>query len=537
MTEDQSSTPSAPSPVLWVTGLPDEDDDGELEMRLARVGELLKLERDGQVAVATFRNTKAAVDAQERLNGFTLASGRAICISFAPNPKARAGDVEGVAGDFFRSNREIHWKIGQLVRSTYSAMRATNGNYPPPKQSLVPDDFKYLESLEEPLEMESKWSPSMSIDEKLKDYDEFAERRPFHNRYIVIRIRDGSPKSIFEIGNYIKAVLGPQNLLELLEFNDHSIFHAALKSTKDASILLSSINQSLSKGEGGLVDTLSVESVKYAPPVDMAGNPGKLWFGCSAFLAIDEDKLKTMLCLFGELQSFRLVKNKNCLFASFLSDEQAVACRNKLFAYEIAPGHFLNVDYSPPAPEYVENSSGHKRRYSNDGQDYAIPPKRAPVEDSRTARLNLKKMGEWACSVLARKFVLQKMGSDDPHLSFPREIDICNRTKIDYCKMHLEKLGCSGPVELGVTNSSDLGPIVLWQFAAATDRDCRGYDSLCDYFVAKERVGFYTSPDGSVSTYFIPPVAQFLEPLGLPTDSKYLTALQMPALGQIGNQQ
>jgi hypothetical protein len=167
MTEDQSSTPSAPSPVLWVTGLPDEDDDGELEMRLARVGELLKLERDGQVAVATFRNTKAAVDAQERLNGFTLASGRAISISFAPNPKARVGDVEGVAGDFFRSNREIHWKIGQLVRSTYSAMRATNGNYPPPKQSLVPDDFKYLESLEDPMEMESKWSPSMSIDEKL----------------------------------------------------------------------------------------------------------------------------------------------------------------------------------------------------------------------------------------------------------------------------------------------------------------------------------------------------------------------------------
>ena len=539
MTAEISESGPHPNPVLWIKGLPDDEDDGELEMRLARVGELIKLERNDEVAVATFKNTKAAVDAKERLNGLVLASGRSIDIEFAPSLSSRTGEVDKLANEFIRSNREIHWKIGQLVRSTYSAMRSTNGNYPPPKQILVPEDFKYLKSLDEETEMESKWSISLPIEEKIKDYDEYADRRPFHNRYVVIKVREGTSSTVFQIGNFIKSVVGSANLMELLEFNEHTLFHASLKSTKDASMILSAINSALASGEGDLVNLVAIESVKYGPPIDIAHNPGKLWLGCSAFQAVDEGSLLNMLGLFGQIENFRLVRNKNCLFVSFKTDEEAVRCRNKLFAYEIAPGHFLNIDFAPPAPEYPEHStSGQKRRYSE--TNYPPEPIESPPQPAgdKMARIDVRKMGEYMCSVLARKFVIQKHEADDMEaFCIPSNLDICNRTKAEYCKAHIEKLGCRLPIEPGVTTSSDNGTIVMWQFAAASERDCRGYDSLCDYFVAKDRIGFFSSPESQIVTYFIPPVKNFLEALGLPIETKYLTALQMPAAGQVASNQ
>ena len=534
MAEDAQVSTSTPSSILWVQGLPDDDDDGELEMRLARVGDLVKLEREGETAIATFRNTKAAVDAKERLNGFSLGSGRSITIVFGPHPRTGFAEIDAITGEVIRGNRELHWKIGQLVRSTYSAMRSTNGNYPPPKQSLSSEDFRYLPSLDEPLDMESKWDMSMSIQEKLADYNEFADRRPFHNRYVVLTVRNGSEQTTEELGKFVRSVVGSPNLLEIHNYNNHSIFHVALKSTKDAAVIHSVLNTSITTGEGGLVGLVDIVSVKYGPPINTANSTGKVWVGCSAFLAVDDDKLRDMFALFGEIENFRLVKNKNCLFIAYKSEEAAIRCRNKLFGFEIAPGHFLNVDFAPPAPEYPE-SSGQKRRLSAGDSSMETPQKRA-YEDrpsDRTVRLDLSKMGERMCSVIARKFVIQKSDSENKDFFLPRELDICNRTKADYCKVHLDKLGCESPILPGSCNSSSLGTVILWQFAAATERDCQGYDALCDYFVSKDRVGFYSSKDGSVVTYFVPPVKEFLEPLGLPLDTKYLTALQMPASGQV----
>ena len=518
-----------PSPVVWITGLPDDDDDGELEMRLARVGDLIKLEREDDKAVATFKHTKAAVEAREKLNGFSMASGRTINIVFAEKGSDVLGEIDSITGQVIKGNRELHWKIGQLVRSTYSAMRQTNGNYPPPKQVLVPEDFRYLSSPEEALEMESRWEPSMPIEDKLRDYEKFADRRPFHNRYVVLRVAQGNADSTLAITDFVKSMVGELNVMEVTEFDNHSIVHCALKSTRDASIVYSTIFTSLQNGEGGLVGRVHVESVHYGPPVNMANSVGKLWFGCSAFLAIDEDKLRTMLSLFGEIENLRLIKNKNCMFVSFNSEENAIRCRNKLFAFEIAPGHFLNVDFAPPAPEIPEGAIGQKRRYSEHQEESG--PKRH--SDDRSIRLELSKMGERMCGVLARKFCVQKSPADSgKDFYLPREVDICNRTKVDYCRSHLEKLGATFPLTLGGSADSELGTVVVWQFAAASEKDCSGYDALCDYFVSKERVGFFTSKDGSVVTYFIPPVKEFLDPLGLAPDTRYLTAIQMPAISQ-----
>lgn len=533
MNQIQQTQEAAPSSIIWITGLPDDDDDGELEMRLARIGDLLKLERDGEKAIATFKNTRAAVEAREKLSGFIMASSKVISLAYAPDPRRGLSEIDAITGEFVRSNRELHWKIGQLVRSTYSAMRSTNGNYPPPKQTLIPEDFKYMAVINEPQQMESHWSVSMSMEDKLKDYNEFADHRPFHNRYVIVTVQGGSAHSTAELHKYVQSIIGEVNLVETSEFSHHSLVHFTLKSTRDAAIVLSALNTSLKTGEGGLVGIVEISSVKYGPPKNTANAVGKLWFGCSAFLAVDEEKLKHMISLFGEIESFRLVKSKNCLFVSFKTEHEALACRNKLFAYELAPGHFLNVDFAPEIPAEGTN----KRRISADLTATSIeeiPPKRHAEE--RSIRLELSKMGEKMCAVLARKFFVQRASdTSDKDFYLPRDIDICNRTKVDYCKAHLAKVGVNGPLVLGSSSTSDLGTVVVWQFAAATERDCNGYDSLCDYFVSKDRIGFFTSSDGAIVTYFIPPVKQFLEPLGLPMDAKYLTAIQMPASGQVAS--
>lgn len=521
--------PDIPSNVLWIEGIPDDEDDGELEMRLARVGDLVKLEREDERAVATFKNTKAAVDARSRLNGFTLSSGRTISIRFSEQVRSVTGELDAITGEVIRSNRELHWKIGQLVRSTYSAMRATNGNFPPPKQTLVPDDFRYLESASEQLDLESMWNPSMSIESMIKDYDDFIDRRPFHNRYVVVQLASRSENAVNELSSFVKALVGPQNVQEVSVFNDNEIVHFATRSTRDAAIIHSALNASLKTGEGGLIGRVDIQVVKYGPPVNTASSAGKLWLGSSAFQAVDEDRLHNMLSLFGEVEQFRLIKNKNCLFVTLKKEEDAIRCRNKLFGYEIAPGHFLNVDFAPPMPEAPE--AGMKRR----GESIDEPDQKRHTDGDRSIRLALSKMGEQMCHVLARKFVVQKFTGDDSQHDFflPKEVDICNRTKVDYCKSHLEKLGCAGPLVLGGNTPSELGTIVVWQFAAASERDCQGYDALCDYFVTKERIGFFSAKDASVVTYFIPPVPAFLDPLGLPSDTRYLTAIQMPASGQV----
>jgi hypothetical protein len=210
-----------------------------------------------------------------------------------------------------------------------------------------------------------------------------------------------------------------------------------------------------------------------------------------------------------------------------------------LFSFEIAPGHFLNTDFAPPAPEREEFG---KRRYSgfdyesrNDAKRYhqqPPPPPPIPLTSSVT-RIDLSKMGERMCTVLARKHVIQESSGgvhDLEKFRLPLEVDICNRTKVDYAKNHLEKLGIV-PGTL-IQPGSDLklsgtSTVVVWEFSAASERDCRGYDDLCDYFVSKDRIGFYS--DSGLVVYFIPPVKQFLEPLGLPHDSRYLMAIQMPA--------
>ena len=524
-----SGSSIAPCQILWIYGLPDDDDDGELEMRLARVGDLVKLEREGEKAVATFKNTRAAVEAKEKLNGFSLASGRSISIDFGASASSVLGELDQITGQVMRGNRELHWKIGQLVRSTYQAMRGTNGNYPPPKQTLVADDFRYLESPETPMEFESAWSVDMSVEDKLKDYDTFADRRPFHNRYIVVSFRNPTDSSVNDITNFVKSLVGEANVVEISPFVDMGLVHFAFKSTRDAAIVNSTISSSLRTGEGGLIGRVDVESVKYGPPLNTANSVGKLWLGCSAFQAIDEERLRAMLALFGEVQQLRLIKSKNCLFVNFNSDEEAIRCRNKLFGYEIAPGHFLNVDFAPPAPELPE--LGNKRRQETEEE----PSHKRHGDGDRSIRLELLKMGERMCHVLARKFMVQKFTGQEEANDFylPRELDICNRTKVEYCRTHLEKLECAMPLVFGGNAPSDKGTVVVWQFAAASERDCQGYDSLCDYFVTKERVGFHSNKEGTVVTYFVPPVQAFLEPLGLPADSRYLTAIQMTSAGQV----
>jgi RNA recognition motif-containing protein len=511
--------PETPSATLWIHGLPDDDDDGELEMRLARFGELHKMDREGAKVIAIFRHVRTAMDAKAKLHGFKFGSGNTIAIEYAEGSLA---EIDALTGQVIRGNRDMHWKIGQLVRSTYSAMRSITGNYPPAKQNLLPEDIKYISSLDEELELESKWTPEMSLGEKLADYQAFQDRRPFHNRYVLVEVEvspETSPKDT--VIQFVQNLVEVTHLLHVEEIlipdTTKQYLHLSFKSTRDASILFSA----LSSG----APPFTVVSVKYAPPLVVTTNTGALWLGCSAFLAVDEDRFRAMMELFGRVVHFKMVPNKNCTFVTFETESDAIKCRNKLFSYELAPGHFLNVDF---APEYEEGANGGKRRSMEYGE-FGGNPKRQSTEG---IRLEISKMGDRMCAVIAKRMGTNNSSSSSYFL--PKEIDITSRTRIDYCQTHLEKLGCTGVVQqmaVGIHTPPDC-PVVMWQFAAASERDCSGYDALCDYFVNKERIGFYPSSDGSVVTYFIPPVPSFLEPLGLSTETRYLIAIQMPGANQ-----
>jgi hypothetical protein len=481
-----------------------------------------------------FKHTKAAAETKDKMNNLTLSSGRSISVVFGVSdrpgssglPGERRGFVDPNTGETFRGNRELQWKIGQLVRSTYQAQaKQTNGNYPAPKQSLVPSDFHYLASLDGETPLESHWRPDMTLEEKISDYDSTVDQRPFHNRYLVVEVGMGKEGDSAGLEKFSKSTVGESNVIEILNFKNFN--HLTLKSTRDASILHSAINSAKDTGEGGLIG-IDVKSVKYGPPMNTAGSEGKLWFGCSAFIAVDEEKLRKMFELFGEIEFFKIIKNKNCLFINFKNLENSINCRNKLFSFQLAPGHFLNSDFAPPAPEHVTDDRPKRKRHDSVGEEPA-----AKKLASESIKIDLSKMGESMCTVIARKFLIQKIENENlKNFYLPKSINIQQRTKIDFCKLHLEKLGITGRLSPSSSSVvSSLGTVFLWQFAASDRKDCDGYDALCDYFVQKDRIGFVSSKDGSVVTYFVPPVKSMLEPLGLPDDTVYLTAIQMTGTG------
>jgi len=121
------------------------------------------------------------------------------------------------------------------------------------------------------------------------------------------------------------------------------------------------------------------------------------------------------------------------------------------------------------------------------------------------SKVKLYKMGEFCCNIVAN--FVKGNNAPDP---LTKKIQIDQRTKIDHCRLHMERAG-------------DLATV--WHFSAADRRDCGAYDALCDYFVEKVRVGLVQTPTHYV--YIVPPTDTYLKELGLPT-SNFVVGIQIP---------
>ncbi|CAJ1328004.1 unnamed protein product [Effrenium voratum] len=122
-------------------------------------------------------------------------------------------------------------------------------------------------------------------------------------------------------------------------------------------------------------------------------------------------------------------------------------------------------------------------------------------------RVELFKLGAKCCTVMAH-FV---GGSE---ASLQRRLDIDQRVRLEHCRKHLQWAG-------------DLTSV--WHFALSDLKEKVAWNTLCNYFVSRKRVGLAELAGGVV--YVVPPDSTFLSELGLPAAESLagsLLGLQVP---------
>jgi len=124
------------------------------------------------------------------------------------------------------------------------------------------------------------------------------------------------------------------------------------------------------------------------------------------------------------------------------------------------------------------------------------------------AKVQLFKLGQLCCSAIA-SFAT---GSRETG-RLAKELHIDQRATLERCREHLEWAG---------------GAAAIWQLTAAAGGGGRpAYRALCDYFVAKHRVGLVETP--AYAVYIVPPAEKYFREIGLAA-SRHMVGLQVPVV-------
>jgi len=124
------------------------------------------------------------------------------------------------------------------------------------------------------------------------------------------------------------------------------------------------------------------------------------------------------------------------------------------------------------------------------------------------AKVQLFKLGQLCCSARA-SFAA---GSRETG-RLAKELHIDQRATLERCREHLEWAG---------------GAAAVWQLTAAAGGGGRpAYRALCDYFVAKQRVGLVETP--AYAVYIVPPAEKYFREIGLAA-SRHMVGLQVPVV-------
>jgi len=176
------------------------------------------------------------------------------------------------------------------------------------------------------------------------------------------------------------------------------------------------------------------------------------------------------------------------------------------------------------ASEARSTSSGSGSSSSGDEED-EIGPSTDEDEDDTAAEESLDASVETNSSAAPAKVQLFKLGQlcCSARASFAagnretgrlaKELHIDQRATLDRCREHLEWAG---------------GAAAIWRLTAAAGGGGRpAYRALCDYFVAKQRVGLVETP--SYAVYIVPPAEKYFREIGLAA-SRHMVGLQVPVV-------
>ena len=166
------------SSLIFLTS---ETEEGELEMRCARFGQISHIKTEGDEIHVTFKHQQSASDARDKL-------------------------------------------------STSLTIRAPAR--PPPKPELTAADITW----QVPPVPVSAWSDTLSFEAQVEDFEKM-QRRDLHNRYLLIKGASDS-KDITPLSDEITNV-------ERLNLHNDEVYHVTLKSTRAASALLYSVPSKL----------------------------------------------------------------------------------------------------------------------------------------------------------------------------------------------------------------------------------------------------------------------------------------------------
>lgn len=128
-----------------------------------------------------------------------------------------------------------------------------------------------------------------------------------------------------------------------------------------------------------------------------------------------------------------------------------------------------------------------------------------PTDVVTPMRVKLFKLGQHCCDAVA-----SYVAGNEQSEQLEPSLQIDQRATLDRCRDHMQWAG-----EL----------TTVWSLGVATPRGRSAYKSLCEYFVAKQRVGLVETP--SCSIYIVPPNEMYFKELGLPA-SRQIIGLQIP---------
>ena len=450
--------------------LSSETDEGELEMRCARFGPVLGMERVGEEISVTFKYPRGAADCFEKLS---------------KNLKVRIEE-----------------------RQT---------PHPLNKNPVGLDPLTV--SWTRPTAPVSNWSPGQSLREQLKDFARL-QIPDLHNRYLVILGVGGSADNLLR---ELQKFPGADEITDIEVF-DAGVAHVTLKSTRAASNLKMALGGKIAENDRLLVSYGSprsptrkvwfacaafpvTEMKKFRVLVESFGALRDFAFlpdrGCSfAVFEREKDAIIARNFLYG-LECAPGIR----LNVDFVIDDRRWVedrrirndNRTRARSYSRSRSRSRSIPRVINRPNELIKSE----------ETIGRPRDARQCVPEQSIRFELLKMGETVAAVRGRVI----SGNESIAMNFFQnriKVNVDQRTKTDHCRT---SLGRRDSCILEISSAGGSGSDLI--------------DAFCSYFVEKDRIGFYSEEKEAI--YFVPPVMG--QSLGISSDSPKSGLLYAVVLG------